>query len=237
MERRTKWQVDWGTAVMALCAVSVTGIVGARQIHDWRTVAEAPARSKPAPPAFVKDWRNLIASGERLGPQSAPVVVAEFGDFQCPVCRLFKRTYDSVSMALGDTVALVFVHFPLKSIHHFADAAARASECAANQGRFAAFYDLAYAKQDSLGIKTWQSFAREAGVPNLPQFDTCTSDTLQTGRVSRGHQAGEQLGVKGTPTLLINGWEYSGALRSDRLDSAIHMLLRGKPAPAFSRGR
>lgn len=225
---------DWASLILVGCAITVTFFVAAREIEAW---LHPPGVHDQVgmKPVYVKNWKSLTAPGEWIGAVTAPVVIAEFGDLECPICRHFRNSVDSVRKKYGDRVALLYVHFPLAQIHSQAAAAAQAAECAGSQGRFVAFYDAAYAKQDSLGKKPWSSYAQDAGVPNLPQFDRCVADTTMMPRVRLGLQAGKALGVTGTPTVLVNGWKYSGALSPDRLDSAVAMALRGKTPPDWSR--
>lgn len=82
-----------------------------------------------------------------LGSKKAKVLIVEYSDFQCPFC---KRFFPSVQQALqeyGDKVALVYRHFPLTSIHPYAQPLAEGSECAAEIGgsdKFWEFHDQVF---------------------------------------------------------------------------------------------
>ena len=83
------------------------------------------------------------------GDPSAPVVIVEFSDFECPYC---KRWYDealpSIRARVGTDVAIAFLHFPLTGIHPNAAAAHAAAECAGTQGAFKEMHDLLFERQD-----------------------------------------------------------------------------------------
>lgn len=209
-----------------LAAFTVTAAVGKRAFFSPDSVrAYVPAAG---PPTYVSNWETLAASGRRIGSDSAKVTIVEFGDLECPFCRRFSRSYQAIKAEMGDDVALVFVHFPIDS-HRFARPAARAAECAAEQGRFAAFLDAVFEKQDSLGLKPWASFARDAGEVDSASFERCVGSSDEVEQIRRGLAIGNELGIAGTPTILVNGWRY-GVTPYDSLSRAIReSLTRVRP--------
>jgi protein-disulfide isomerase len=88
-----------------------------------------------------------------LGANSARVTVIEYVDFQCPFCGRFARnTFPTIKSEYVQTgkVKWILRHFPLRSIHPYAEIAAQATECANNQGSFWAYSDLVFEKQAEL---------------------------------------------------------------------------------------
>lgn len=83
------------------------------------------------------------------------------------------------------------------------------SECAFEQNRFGEFENTVYAKQDSLGLKAWTAYAVDAGVADTTRFARCVRDTTALPRVEDGLAIGQKLGVRGTPTVIINGWRFA----------------------------
>ena len=207
-----------GSAVVVLCAVVLTGLVVRRELF-------------PASPAssireqVVADWRRYAAEGRRTGPAGAPVTVVVFSDFQCPACRMLAESLDSVQARHPGQVAVVYRHFPLTSVHPHAAAAARASECAGDQGRFDAFHHALFREQALLGIEPWRRFAAGAGVPDLDAFDRCVAGSAPDAAVLRDGEAGRRLGVTGTPTLLINDHRFQGAPPLAELERQIRRAL------------
>lgn len=157
----------------------------------------------------------------------------EFSDFQCPFCARVQPELKRVLEKYPEDVAIVYRHFPLESIHPQAFAASEASECAGEQGRFAAYHDLLYARQDEIGTRSWSDFARAAGVSDLPRFETCMAERRYREVVARDLRAAEELGLDGTPAFIINGRLIGGAPATETWDRLIGEALRDAPtAPA-----
>lgn len=154
---------------------------------------------------FIETWREDSEGGIRIGPRDAPIVITEFMDFQCPFCRQLVPLVDSILTAYPTEVAVAFQHFPLR-IHDHAVAAAIAAECAERQGRFTEMYRSIFASQEHIGSRPWREYANESRVPDLEAFDTCISLPADSfPRIQNGRDLGSRTGVRGTPTVWING--------------------------------
>lgn len=208
-----------GSAAVVLCAVVLTGLVVRRELFS--------SSPTPAPvEQVVPDWRRYAAEGRRTGPADAPVTVVVFSDFQCPACRMLAESLDSVTARHPSQVAVVYRHFPLSAVHPHATAAARASECAGDQGRFSAFHDALFREQALIGIQPWRRFAEGAGVADLDAFDRCVAGNAPDAAILRDGRAGQRLEVTGTPTLLINQHRVQGAPPLGELERQIVRALR-----------
>jgi protein-disulfide isomerase len=124
-------------------------------------------------------------------------------------------------------VAVIYVHFPLP-MHRFAIPAARVAECAGEQGRFEAMYDQLFDGQDQFGLKPWDEYATAAVVPDVPAFDACIKKTDPIARVEEGKALGAKLDVKGTPTIIINGWMLGRPPSEAELNQMVQRVLAGK---------
>jgi protein-disulfide isomerase len=194
---------DLFTAAVCICAVIMTGIVVQREFF-------ATARVPPLPVKRVADWEVVAASGTMLGSADAPLRIVLFSDFQCPYCADIRPELDQLRRAYPGQVALIYRHFPLQSIHPHALTAALAAECAAAQGRFEAFHDLLFQRQDSIGVTGWEQFAISAALPDLPEFGRCLSERRYESRIRRDMAEGERIGIDGTPALLFDGRLIAG---------------------------
>jgi len=97
----------------------------------------------------IADRPPGLDGAEIKGNPGAPVVIAEFSDFQCPFCkRWVDQSYGALQGRLGDDVALAFLHFPIVQIHPNAGNAGAAAICAGEQGKFWEMHDLLFARQE-----------------------------------------------------------------------------------------
>lgn len=214
--------------VLVGCALLFAFILVKREFFDKEAHAQSGAQA--GPPTRVDNWNQLRGTGIALRSPDAPVVVLEFADLECPACKAFYERLNQTAADLHANVGLVMVHFPL-SVHRFAKPAARAMECATAQGAGPKFVDVAYAKQDSFGLKPWVGYAKEAGVPNLDAFQACAQDTAHVARIEEGRRLGEAMEVHWTPTIIINGWRFPGVPSDDQLRSTLQALAAGKSPP------
>lgn len=205
------------TVILLMCAVLVTAAVVRREFF--------PAGTPDGQPRVVEDWEELSASGHRLGPPDAPVAIVEFADFQCPFCATAARSLRELRSRFGDQVAVIYRHFPLTSIHPFAWEAAVAAECAGEQGRFEAFHDALFSKQDEIGLHDWVVFAEEAAVPSPPRFVDCLGDDWASDRVMDDLQAADRLELMSTPSVIVNDLLLPGTPSLAELESHVERLL------------
>ncbi len=82
-------------------------------------------------------------------------------------------------------------------------------------------------KQDSLGIKSWESYASEAGISDLRALSACAASPDSARRVASGLQFAKSIGAFFTPTVIVNGWRLSGTPDRYEMDRVIAALLKG----------
>ncbi|MFL5538879.1 MAG: DsbA family protein [Longimicrobiaceae bacterium] len=212
------------TAVLVLCALTVTGLVVRRELFP--PAAAAPPGADAPRSLSASEWAAASGAGEVMGPAGAPVQIVEFSDFQCPFCARIAPVLQRVRERHPGRVAVIYRHYPLEQIHPFARDAAVASECAAAEGRFEPFLTLVFAEQDSLGTKAWERFAAQAGVRDADAFRRCLSDAAVRRRVERDAEVARRLQVRATPTLVINGTLITGILTDQELEQYVFRAAR-----------
>lgn len=204
------------SAMMLLGIVALVAIV---KVKTWSSVqSDALANA-----SFEEEWRSMIASGNTIGKVTAPIHVIEFADFECPSCARLYRTLADAQQRYGDSLALTFIHYPL-AYHRSAMPAARASECAADQGRFGAMYAALFSFHDSLGVASAQWFARTAAIPDTVRFGSCMNGLDTMPRIRQGIELGKRIHLRGTPTVLINGWRCSSSSTPAGFDSIVRAI-------------
>ena len=147
-----------------------------------------------------------------VGPDDAPVVLVEYGDYECPHCRRAHAILPRVLARLGDRVRFVFRNYPLTDVHARARLAAEAAESVAAHAGNAAFWamhDILFENQDALETDDLLGYADAVGAPM-----ELVADDLATGRqrprVRRDMDSAERSGVTGTPTFFVNGARFEG---------------------------
>jgi protein-disulfide isomerase len=174
----------------------------------------------------VDNWLDYARAGHRVGGKHAPIVLVLFSDFECPYCRKFAEGgFQTLRARYGDSVAIVFRHFPLPN-HKMARHFAKASICADEAGRFEAFHDAVFAGQDSLGLKSVSQFAKEAGIEDVDAFSTCLTRQQLDTLVDLDLEVATSLKLTGTPTLIIDGKVHLGALDGDDLLALVEPVFR-----------
>lgn len=186
---------------LAICAVAIAAAFVTRAVGSSRSELALD------PPSRVAEWPMLANGGHLIGSSTAALQIVEFGDFECPFCRVFHENVETLIDENPDDVSLRYYHYPLR-IHRFAEAAAWASECAADHDRFPTMARALFANQASIGLKPWNDYALEAGITDTGSFSDCMESDTIAQRVERHRQLGIALSVTATPTVIINGWRY-----------------------------
>ena len=145
------------------------------------------------------------------GPVNAPVTIEEFGDFQCPPCGLLHPILKTMEAEFGSNLRVIFREFPLVPAHEHALAAARAAEAAGLQGKFWEMHDLIFTNQnswkDAFDVRPiFEEYARKIGL-NLERYRQDLSSEIVQNRIFLDGKRARSLGVKGTPTVFMNGRE------------------------------
>lgn len=165
------------------------------------------------------------ADAASLGSPVAPIVIVEFGDFECPFCREAAPIVKELSQRYPEAVRLVYRHFPVVDIHQNALAAAEAAACAEVQGKFWAYHDGLFQAQDQLGEELYQALARSLAL-NLEDFNRCREQHLTLTAIRADFEAGAKAGVRGTPTWFVNGHRLEGALSLELWEQVVVGVLR-----------
>ena len=144
------------------------------------------------------------------GPDSAPVTLVEYGDYECPFCGAAYPIVKTVQRTLGEDLRFVFRNFPLAEAHPHARKAAQAAEAAGAQGKFWEMHDLLYENQQALELEDLIGYAKTLGIDTV-RFARELEDGTYEKRVRDDFRSGVKSGVNGTPTFFINGERYDGS--------------------------
>jgi protein-disulfide isomerase len=191
-----------------------------RRMRRYRDAVDA-LRAKATVDIRLEEPRLAVTDNNvnapSIGSATAPVVITEFADFECPWCRKSSETVKQLLASHGDKVRFVYRHLPLEN-HPHALPAARASYCAGQQERFWDFHDALYTT--ALTNETPRRIA-EALRLDVAKFDACVASEASQLAVAADINAAKRYGITTTPTFLINGRPLRGAATLAELENAV----------------
>jgi protein-disulfide isomerase len=207
---------------LGIAAVGALLVVGRITYGASRTSLSPPTANWRA----LDDVTAIAQRGHWLGDSSARLHLVEFSDIECPYCRRLHSDLTELIRRHPRDVAVLFRHYPSRG-HFQALPAAVAAECAALQGQFERYVSLLFAKQDSLGVLSWESLASRAGIPDTFRFNACRSDSTVRHAIDEDVIIGRRLKIPGTPALIVGRRLYTGAVPLDTLE----VLIRAAVSP------
>jgi protein-disulfide isomerase len=163
-----------------------------------------------------------------LGDPAAPVTVLEYGDYECPYCAAAAPVLLRLVDESDGGVRLVFRNFPIADRHPYALTAALAAEAAGAQGTFWPMHEVLFARQDRLDDTSLRGYAEELGLD--PERVVGEAAQPFGDRVEADFAAGLAAGVAGTPTVFVDGRQFSGRVEIGALRRAVAAAASGAVA-------
>jgi protein-disulfide isomerase len=154
------------------------------------------------------------------GPDSAPVTLVEYGDYQCPYCGQAEIVIRELLQEFGDELRYVWRHLPLGDVHMNAQMAAEATEAAGSQGAFWPMHDRLLAAQNELLPEDLRRHAEELEL-DVERFWDELRRREHADRVAEDVASADTSGVAGTPSFFINGRRHQGAYDVETLSAAV----------------
>ena len=133
-----------------------------------------------------------------------------YGDYECPFCAALEHRLRGLELRVA------FRHFPVRSRHPRAQAAALAAEAAAAQGAFWAMHDALFDDQGRLEDPHLWARAERLGL-DVERFEADRRGPAAADRVREHFHGGVRAGVVTTPTVYLEGRPYSGRTAIDLL--------------------
>lgn len=170
--------------------------------------------TEPIELSDVPDAAALLerAQGIPFGSTDAPIKMLVFSDYQCPGCKHWALQVEAplkADLVANGQVQLVYYDFPLSG-HPHSFVVSRAARCANDQDRFWDYHDLAFAQQEQWSYSRTTpadqliEYAQTLGL-DMNAFRSCLDSDAHAATVTANQLLGNQLGVRGTPTVFVNG--------------------------------
>ena len=168
-----------------------------------------------------------VANAESLraiGPEAAPVVIAEYADFACITCRAWHQfgIRERVLDAYGEQVRFVWHDFPVTS--PASPKAAEAGFCAHDQGEFWAYHDIVFDNPPALRVENLIRYAGEIGL-DAAQFTECLESGRHAPSVEAELKAASNLGLFSVPSFIVNDQRLIGPPSFEQLSATIDSIL------------
>lgn len=236
-------------AISVPTAIIIAGALIAAALYfgggraETSTVGEAPrtanmgsatGNTPTQPPGpTVGEIREVTTEDHIRGAQNAKVTVVEYSDFECPFCKRFHPTMQKLISEYPNDVRWVYRHAPLVQLHSKAPKEAEATECAGEQGKFWELADRIFEvtpANDGLNLADLPKLAREAGVPNIQQFQSCLDSGKYAQHVEDDLEDAKNAGMRGTPYSVViapNGEKFpiSGAQPYESVKQVVEKAL------------
>ena len=179
-----------------------------------------------------------LATGEEgglpwIGSPAPAVSIVEYSDYECPHCSRAHRELRSL-LEREKSVRLIHRQWPLddecnpaisKPFHRSACRLARAALCAQAQAHFWEMNDALFRQQAGGGEVDLEGLAVALGL-DRDRFLECLSSPSVAQRLKADLESGQRLGVRGTPSFVVDGELFAGQIPPDRLQEKLSKIPR-----------
>ena len=138
------------------------------------------------------------------GSEHARVTLVEYGDFECPSCKVAVTTPKLLLERFPNKIRFIFRHFPIAEAHPHALLAAEVSEAAAAQGKFWPMHDLLFQNQAHLKDKELYRYAQELGL-DMARYTAEMDDHIYLQKVREHIEGARRSHIRATPTFFVDG--------------------------------
>ena len=204
--------------VIALIAIVIVGtaIIAGNLTSSTSSTLPVVSSTKPIPV-------NPDPSFPAWGPADAPIKIQEFIDYQCPACGNYNKNFEAgviEAFAKTNKVRYEIKFFPFLETNQAGGRESRdpaqAAMCALEQGKFwqmhnSLFENQAGENRGGFSKARLKDIAAKVGLDKT-QFDTCLDSNRHEATVLAGLNGARDAKVQSTPSFVINGKLFPGAL-------------------------
>ena len=159
------------------------------------------------------------------GSEHAPVTLVEYGDFECPSCKVAVQTPKLLLERFPSRIRFIFRHFPVQDAHPHAQLAAEVSETAAAQGKFWQMHDVLFQNQAHLRDWDLHRYAADLGL-DMARYTAEMGDHIYLQRVREQADGGRRSHIRATPTFFLNGVVQDISFGMQSLHDAVAAAVR-----------
>jgi protein-disulfide isomerase len=167
------------------------------------------------------------------GPADAWVTAVEFLDYSCIHCAEEAPVVAQLHGLYPDDLRVAVKHFPFLSAG--SEAAARAAHCAQQQGLFWELHQSLFDHRPAFSGAELAGYATAVDGMDLDAWSTCTASDEAAAAVEADRQLGLAVGVRGTPTFVLNGKVVVGAYDLPAMRALVEQARAAARASGYSR--
>ncbi|HTT69499.1 MAG TPA: DsbA family protein [Gemmatimonadales bacterium] len=215
-------------------------MIARARLSAWLLAALACGAALPR--SAAAQTPDDLREARTKGRATAPVTMYIMSDFECPYCGDFARgTFQTIERDYVETgkMRVVFVNFPLTSIHPNAEPAAEVAMCAARQNKFWAMHDLLFRHQDAwVDLRDPGSYFLALGDSigaDRAELTACLTTHATRPLVQADAEGSARTGAHSTPSFYIEGGLMAGDQPMDVFRPILDSIIQAKtrhPAPA-----
>ncbi|MBF87355.1 MAG: thioredoxin [Pelagibacterales bacterium] len=173
---------------------------------------------------FLKDEFDTFANDNNIpnfGDPNAKVIIIEFVDYNCGYC---KKSLDAITRLLNSELSLKisFRDYPILSAS--SKFAAKAALAAKKQGKYFELHSELLNVKGNLSEEKILEIAKNIDI-DVAKLKIDMEDPEIAVIIQNNENLAKKLNIRGTPTFIINGKLYAGALEFDKLRALIDKAL------------
>ncbi|MEI6627024.1 MAG: thioredoxin domain-containing protein [bacterium] len=177
---------------------------------------------KTAQTLDIGQIRSIVERGDRpsWGSASSSIVIVEFADFQCAHCQIEFPIIREIMNKYQNEVRFIFRSYP--TIDENSVVVAQSAYCADEQGKFWQMHDRLFTTIGAGNFQMTQleAVAKQSGL-DLVKYQSCMSSEEEKAKILQDNTDATSLGLQGTPTFFINGYEATGEISKENWISVI----------------
>lgn len=185
--------------------------------------------SQPEKPVVIDPATLVREDSMKTSSDSAKLTIVEFGDYQCPACKMAHPGLKQIVSEYPGQVNFVFRHYPLP-MHTNAQAAAKAVEAAGMQGKLWEMHDKIYNMQEEWSnegnpTELFKKYATELGM-DAEKLASDMGNSAIADKIFKDIADGNSSGVNSTPTLFFNNEQYKKGIGYSDLKAEVEARLK-----------
>ncbi|MBA3047662.1 DsbA family protein [Patescibacteria group bacterium] len=227
LKTNKSWHKKWWGILLIIFAIFILALIVASGFYVFDVVQKI----KSGEPANRNILSRSVIGGKQysaegngnywIGSAKPKVTIVEFADFACSYCKNSFSKIREISVKHKDDVKIIFRDYPM---HEESLALAMAARCAGEQGLFWLMHDKLFQNQGAAKDQLIE-LAKQIGADTV-KFSQCLDSDKYAAQIQKDYDAGEELGVTGTPTWFINGYRVKGDIPYEVFAGVVEELIR-----------